>query len=79
MIYELWYEDTSNIIDAYTAEAEALAEVRAFIEDYGPSSVERMILLGATDDGEKRVIAHGRQLTERATAAPTIHSATAAT
>ncbi len=40
-MYELWYEDTSNIIDAYSAETEALTEVRAFIEDYGPSSVER--------------------------------------
>ncbi len=72
MIYELWYEDTGNIIDAYKAETDALAEVRAFIEDYGPSSVETMVLLAARDGSEKHVIAYGVQLAERAmTATPT--------
>ncbi|MGI8691183.1 MAG: hypothetical protein ACR2M3_21595 [Thermomicrobiales bacterium] len=56
MIYELWYEDTGNIIDAYKAETDALAEVRAFIEDYGPSSIETMVLLAAT--GRKRETGH---------------------
>ncbi len=79
MIYELWYEDTSNIIGAYTAEDAALAEVRAFIEDYGPSSIERMILLASTSSGEKQMIAHGRQLTERATVAAPPYSSTVAT
>lgn len=66
MIYELWYEDTGNIIDAYKAEMDALAEVRAFIEDYGPSSIETMVLLVAPDGSEKQVIASGPQLAERA-------------
>lgn len=78
MIYELWYEDTGNIIDAYKAEAEALAEVRAFIEDYGQSSVETMALLLAPDDGAKQIIAHGAQLAERAIAAVSSGSRTAA-
>jgi hypothetical protein len=69
MIYELWYEDTGNIINAYKAEADALAEVRAFIEDYGPSSVETMALLLAPDNGAKQIVAHGPQLAERAIAA----------
>lgn len=69
MIYELWYEDTGNIIDAYKAESDALAEVRAFIEDYGPSSVETMALLAASADREKQLVAHGALLAERAIAA----------
>ncbi len=65
-MYELWYEDTGNIIDAYKAEVDALAEVRAFIEDYGPSSIETMVLLAAPGGSEKQVIASGAQLAERA-------------
>ena len=72
MIYELWYEDTDTIIDAYEAETDALAEGRAFIEDYGPSSIETMVLLVAPDGSEKQQIAHGAQLAKRAmVAAPT--------
>ncbi|HEY8292929.1 MAG TPA: hypothetical protein VIG44_10595 [Thermomicrobiales bacterium] len=79
MIYELWYDDTGNIIDAYKAETDALAEVRAFIEDYGPSSVSTMILLAAPEGSEKEVIAHGPQLVERAMTAIPASSQTAAT
>ena len=78
MIYELWYEDTGNIIDAYTAETDALAEVRAFIEDYGPSSVNTMVLLAAPEGSEKQVIAHGAQLAKRATTGTLTHSPPAA-
>jgi hypothetical protein len=77
-MYELWYEDAGNMIDAYEAEADALAEVRAFIEDYGPSSVETMALLAAREGSEKRVIAHGTQLARRAMAATPTHSQPAA-
>lgn len=78
MIYELWYEDTGNIIDAYEAEIDALAEVRAFIEDYGPSSIETMALLAAPEGNEKHVIAQGAQLARRAIAATPTHSQPAA-
>ena len=67
MIYELWYEDSPNIIDAFTTEAEALAEVRAYIEDYGPSSIDMMALLAAPQGREKYIVARGAQLAKRAT------------
>lgn len=67
MIYELWYEDSPNMIDAFTTEAEALAEVRAYIEDYGPSLVDTMALLAAPQDQEKYIVARGAQLAKRAT------------
>ena len=79
MIYELWYEDTGNIIDAYKAESDALAEVRAFIENYGPSSIETMVLLAAPGGSEKHVIAYGAQLAERAMTATPTRSQPAAT
>ncbi len=69
MIYELWYEDSPNIIDAFTTEAEALAEVRAYIEDYGPSSVDTMALLAAPHGKEKYIVARGAQLAKRAMSA----------
>jgi hypothetical protein len=78
MIYELWYEDTGNIIDAYEAETDALAEVRAFIEDYGPSSIETMVLLIAPEGSEKQRIAQGAQLAKRAMVATSAHSQSAA-
>ncbi len=77
-IYEVWYEDTGNIIDAYKIETDALAEVRAFIEDYGPSSVETMVLLAAPGGSEKQVIASGAQLAERAMIATSTRSQSAA-
>lgn len=78
MIYELWYEDTGNIIDAYEVETDALAEVRAFIEDYGPSSIETMVLLAAPEGSEKQRIAHGAQLAKRAMVATPTRSQSAA-
>ncbi|MCA1669636.1 MAG: hypothetical protein LC793_20050 [Thermomicrobia bacterium] len=78
MIYELWYEDTGNIIDAYRDESNALAELRAFIKDHGSSSVETMVLLAAPEGCEKQVIAHGARLAELALAASPIRSQIAA-
>jgi len=77
MIYELWYEDSPNIIDAFTTEAEALAEVRAYIEDHGPASVDMMALLAAPQGKEKYIVARGTHLAKRAMTPPA-HPRTAA-
>lgn len=69
-IFELWDFETSNLIDAYATEQDALAEVRCAMEMNGRDAVTTWALL--RDDREssaKAVVAMGTDLAIYATEA----------
>lgn len=67
MIFELWDTETRNIVNAWESEAEALAEVRASVDAFGPAYVETWVLLRDDDpDSDLTLIAQGVALIERA-------------
>ncbi|HET8524996.1 MAG TPA: hypothetical protein VFL82_17315 [Thermomicrobiales bacterium] len=70
MIYELWDIESGNLINAWESEGEALAEVRAFLDAFGPPAVESWTLLRDDDpDQDLVVVAEGAALAARARAA----------
>ena len=67
-MYELWDEDSRNLLGAYATEVEALAAVVEAIEDYGRESVEVLTLMLGYDGtrGQAGIVARGRELADRA-------------
>jgi hypothetical protein len=70
MIFELWDVESGNIVNTWESEAEALAEVRASVDAFGPSYVESWTLIRDDEpDSDLIVIAEGAALAARARAA----------
>ncbi len=65
--YELWTPDTGNMVADYDTEADALAEVRTYVEAHGREAVADWALArnGDNEDDFQR-IADGDALAERA-------------
>jgi hypothetical protein len=67
MIFELWDVESGNLVNAWESETEALAEVRAWVDAYGPAPVQAWVLLRDDDpDRDLVVVAEGAALIERA-------------
>ena len=69
IIYELWDSDGANLINAYDAEADALARVRQAVARQGPAVVATWVLLADDDEADDaRLIAQGEALANLALA-----------
>lgn len=68
MMYELWDSRTRNLIGAYRSRDEALADVRAEIEEYGRDSAEQLFLGCHDGHGRIKLVAAGAELVELALA-----------
>ncbi len=67
-IYELWDDDTGNLLDAYDTEQAALKEVRSTIQIDGRDAVATWTLLrDDTKSPAKTVVATGAELAAYAT------------
>lgn len=65
--YELWTLDTGNMVADYDTEADALMEVRAYIDAHGREAVADWALARNGDTGSDfQRIADGDALAERA-------------
>jgi hypothetical protein len=76
-VFALWETASGNIVNAYATEAEALAVVRATIEEYGREAVATFALARETER-RTRLVAEGDTLAERALAAAPASSRRAA-
>lgn len=65
-VYALWDTRSTNIVQAYDNERDALALVLSGIELNGPEDTDTLFLNVENDDGTVRMIAQGRELAERA-------------
>lgn len=68
MFYSLWDTDSANQIDTFATEAEALADVRLAVGQFGRDHA-RHWGLAQHDDDDLIAIAHGEALIDRAFAA----------
>lgn len=69
MYYDLWDMRSSNLVESFDTEASALEMVREVADDYGDSAIDAWALIaGYESSKEKKVIAHGRNLLDRARA-----------
>ena len=66
MAFELWDTDAANLIRSYPAIDDALALVRAAVEQHGRRYVSRWALVEVEVDGTLRTIARGAALATRA-------------
>ena len=66
MVYVLLDTDTGNVIQTLGSEEEALAEVRAYVQEIGPEWVRLWALLRVDPAGERSGIADGDALIDRA-------------
>ncbi len=74
-IFELWDSTSRNLIGAYESETDALAFVRAYVDQHGSSYPTAWILLWDDDTADKSgQIAMGPALLERAGNAPPVTS-----
>jgi hypothetical protein len=51
-VYVLWQTETRNLIEDFTAEADALAAVRQMVEESGASALAEVVLLAGSRDGD---------------------------
>ena len=69
IIHELWDSDGANLINAYDAEADALARVRQAVARQGPAVVATWVLLADDDEADDAcLIAQGEALADLALA-----------
>ena len=63
-VFELWTDDTGNLIESFASEADALAAVRAIERESGASALADVSLLADSADpvGPIRLIARGPNL-----------------
>ena len=61
-MYELIDLDTANLVGTYECEAEALAMVRAAIQEHGPASVLALALGTSDAEGNGEQLAEGQDL-----------------
>ena len=66
MTYELWNLRSRSAIGGFGTEAEALAVVRAAVEDHGRGAVDHWLLGREDMSGRSTAIAQGQALAERA-------------
>jgi hypothetical protein len=69
MIYELWDTETSNLIDTFESESEALEAVRELATVNRPAYPAALGLACEGADGRMRWLATGNDLASRAEAA----------
>ena len=43
-VYSIWHRETANIVAEFTSEADALAELQAWLQADGPAGLERLAL-----------------------------------
>ncbi len=72
MIYILLDLESGNYMATYHSEAEALADVRETVAQFGRDYVSEWALAGKTSDGTVTAIAEGEVLIERALHAGTV-------
>jgi len=66
MRFELWDGESGNLIWTFPSEADALAQVRAFVRENGMDAVRGLTLVRAEEDGRGGVIAEDAALVARA-------------
>lgn len=65
--FELWDAQNASLVGTYQTQAAAIEVVRRSVADFGPSSVDSLVLTEETDDGaDPRVVASGSELTSLA-------------
>jgi hypothetical protein len=75
--FELWDNESGNLMGDYDSEAEAFAALNAAIEEYGPSYADSVALLCIFPSGPDR-IADGAELVIRAREAAAAAASSAA-
>jgi hypothetical protein len=66
MVYSLWDVVGAGIVEAFTLEADALAEVRLTVEELGRDAALSWALVATASDGQVTAIAQGEALIDRA-------------
>lgn len=66
MIFELWDQDSANLIGAFDTEEAALKEVRLSVQRYGRTCAGRWALAVEDETGDVTTIATGDALVDRA-------------
>jgi hypothetical protein len=67
VVFELWDDETNNLIDDYETEQAALADVLGHIEAHGFHAVDTWSLLRDCGSGPITMIARGADLARHAT------------
>ena len=62
MAYEVWDTVTSNLLDTYDTEHDALSVLGQVLADRGPCYVEALLLGCEDSEGDSRLIAEGEEL-----------------
>lgn len=66
MSYLLWDTDSGNVIDSFTSESDALAEVRLTVKELGHAFAVTLALSGRDSSSLRFVVAAGQELIDRA-------------
>ena len=66
MVYSIWDLVGASIVDGFTSEDAALAEVRATVQELGREAALSWALLATDSDGRTTVVAQGEALIDRA-------------
>ncbi len=64
--YELWDGESGNLLWAYLSEADALVQIREFMRDGGPQTINGLALVRVNPDGSGVVVAEDSELATRA-------------
>ncbi len=64
--YELWDGESGNLLWTYVSEADALGQIREFIRDGGPQTIDGLALVRVNRDGSGAVVAEDGELASRA-------------
>ncbi len=66
MVYSLLDAESNNLVAEFDTATDVLALVRRGIERNGPNDTDTLVLEVEDEQGEVRVVAHGRRLAELA-------------
>ena len=61
-VFELWNDETNNLIDDFDSLEDALDDVRWRITSYGVGATEKLSLLRSEDSGKVTAVAIGEEL-----------------
>jgi hypothetical protein len=70
MAYEIWEQQTRNLVDDFPTEDAALEAVREALETFGPQYVATWVLAHENEAGDTQQIAAGPDLATLARSAP---------
>ena len=71
-VYELWDNETRNLLGTYPSEETALAVIRSLLQKHGPGAVASLFLGREDEAGRSTLIADGNALVKRAEATETV-------